>query len=154
MVNQLKEAILSVKDEFLGALQNKFSNMAEKGREVRITLQRKESCPINFAKRYDGTPLSEYIEDWLQNKVQTPGFSAGKNTANKLSYKQIFIPLFKEKKNRISGKVARRAQSAGDFASELADFITEMTEQPCRVDARSMGHAVITLGQDDSLSDE
>ncbi len=154
MVNQLKEAILSVKDEFLGALQNKFSKMAEQGREVRITLQRKESCPINFAKRYDGTPLSEYIEDWLQNKVQTPGFSAGKNTANKLSYKQIFIPLFKEKKNRISGKVERRAQSAGDFASELADFITEMTEQPCRVDARSMGHAVITLGQDDSLSDD
>lgn len=154
MVNQLKEAILSVKDEFLGALQNKFSKMAEQGREVRITLQRKESCPINFAKRYDGTPLSEYIEDWLQNKVQTPGFSAGKNTANKLSYKQIFIPLFKEKKNRISGKVERRAQSAGDFASELADYITEMTEQPCRVDARSMGHAVITLGQDDSLSDE
>ena len=154
MVNQLKEAILSVKDEFLGALQNKFSNMAEQGREVRITLQRKESCPINFAKRYEGAPLSEYIEDWLQSKVQTSGFSAGKNTANKLSYKQIFIPLFKEKKNRITGKVERRAQSAGDFAAALADFITEQTGQPCRVDARSIGHAVITMGQDDSLSDE
>lgn len=154
MVNQLKEAILSVKDEFLGALQNKFSNMAEQGREVRITLQRKESCPINFAKRYDGAPLSEYIEDWLQSKVQTPGFSAGKNTTNKLSYKQIFIPLFKEKKNRITGKVERRPQSAGDFATELADFITEVTGQACRVDGRSMGHAVITLGQDDSLSED
>lgn len=154
MVNQLKEAILNVKDEFLGALQNKFSNMAEQGREVRIILQRKESCPINFAKRYDGAPLSEWIEDWLQTKVQTPGFTAGKNTANKLSYKQIFIPLYKEKKNRVTKQVERRPQSAADFATELADFITETTGQPCRVDGRSMGHAVITLGQDDSLSED
>lgn len=154
MVNQLKEAILNVKDEFLSSLQSTFNDMQKKGREVRITIQRKESCPINFAKRYDGAPLSEWIEDWLQTKVQTPGFTAGKNTANKLSYKQIFIPLFKEKKNRITGEVLRQAQSAGDFAAALADFITEQTGQPCRVDARSIGHAVITMGQDDSLSDE
>ena len=128
--------------------------MAEQGREVRIILQRKENCPINFAKRYDDAPLSEWIEDWLQTKVQTPGFTAGKNTANKLSYKQIYIPLFKEKKNRITGKVERKAQSAGDFAAGLADFIMEQTGQPCRVDARSIGHAVITMGQDDSLSDD
>lgn len=154
MVNQLKEAILSVKDEFLGALQQKFAKMGEQGREVRITLKRKESCPINFAKRYDGAPLSEWIEDWIQTKVQTPGFTAGKNTANKLSYEQIFIPLYKEKKNRVTKQVERRPQSAADFATELADFITETTGQPCRVDGRSMGHAVITLGQDDSLSED
>ena len=90
----------------------------------------------------------------LQTKVQTPGFTAGKNTANKLSYKQIFIPLYKEKKNRVTKQVERRPQSAADFATELADFITETTGQPCRVDGRSMGHAVITLGQDDSLSED
>lgn len=154
MVNQLKEAILNVKDEFLGALQTKFNKMGETGREVRITLKRKESCPINFAKKYDGAPLSEYIEDWLQSKVQTAGFTAGKNTANKLTYKQIYIPLFKEKKNRVTGKVDRKPQSAADFAQDLADFITEVTGQACRVDARSMGYAVITLGQDDSASDD
>ena len=154
MVNQLKEAILNVKDEFLSSLQSTFNDMQKKGREVRITLKRKESCPINFAKRYDGDPLSEWIEDWLQTKVQTPGFTSGQNTANRLVYEQIYIPLFKEKPNRITGKVERKAQSAGDFANELADFITEQTGQPCRVDARSIGYAVITLGQDDSLSDE
>jgi hypothetical protein len=154
MVNQLKEAILNVKDEFLSSLQSSFDDMQKKGREIRITLKRKESCPINFAKRYDGAPLSEWIEDWLQTKVQTPGFTAGKNTANKLTYEQIFIPLFKEKKNRLTGKVERRAQSAGDFAAELADFITEQTGQACRVDGRSIGYAVITMGQDDSLSND
>jgi len=155
MVNQLKEAILNVKDEFLGALQTKFNKMGETGREVRISLKRKESCPINFAKKYDDAPLTEYIEDWLQSKVQTSGFSAGKNTANKLSYKQIYIPLFKEKKNRVTGKVDRKPQSAADFAQDLADFITEVTGQACRVDSRSMGYAVITMGQDDSaLNDE
>lgn len=150
MVNQLKEAILNVKDEFLGALQTKFTNMSEIGREIRITLQRKESCPVNFASKYDGAPLSEYIEDWLQSKIQTPGFSRDKNTANKASYKQIYIPLFKEKKNRVTGKADRIPQSAADFAQSLADFITEITGQACRVDARSIGYAVITLGQDDA----
>lgn len=154
MVNQLKEAILNVKDEFLGALQKQFNEMAQNGREIRITLQRKESCPINFAKKYEGAPLSEYIEDWLQSKVQTTGFTAGKNTANKLSYKQIFIPLFKEKKNRVTGKVELRPQSAANFAQDLADFITELTGQACSVDGRSIGYAVITLGQDDLLSDD
>ena len=154
MVNQLKEAILNVKDEFLSSLQTTFNDMQKKGREVRITIQRKESCPINFAKRYDGVPLSEYISDWLESEVQTPGFTPGKNTANKLMYKQIYIPLFREKKNTRTGKVTRSAQTAGDFATRLADYITELTGQACRVDGRSIGYAVITLGQDDSLSDE
>lgn len=154
MVNQLKEAILNVKDEFIGALQKKFDNMASQGREVKIMIQRKESCPVTFAKKYDGDPLSSWIEDWLNSKVQTQGFSTGKNTANKLTYKQVYIPLMKEKKNRITKKVERRPQSAADFALELADFITETTGQACRVDARSMGYAVITMGQDDSGEDE
>ena len=154
MVNQLKEAILNVKDEFLGSLQSTFVDMSKKGREIRITIQRKPSCPINFAKRYDGAPLSEYIEDWLQSKVQTPGFTADKNTANKLQFKQIYIPLYREKKNHVTGVVLRQPQNAGDFATNLADFITEITGQPCRIDSRSMGHAVITMGQDDSIIEE
>ncbi len=154
MVNQLKEAILNVKDEFLGALQKKFTNMGETGREIRITLKRKEGCPVNFAKKYDDAPLTEYIEDWLQSKVQTAGFTSGKNTANKLTYKQIYIPLFKEKKNRVTGKIDRKPQSAADFAQSLAEFITEISGQACRVDARSMGYAVITLGQDDAANDD
>lgn len=150
MVNQLKEAILSVKDEFIGALQNKFNTMAENGREIQIVLKRKESCPITFAKRYEDVALSEWIEAWIGEYVQTTGFTAGRNTANKLSYKQIFIPLMVEKKNPITKKVERKPQAAKDFATRLADFITETTGQPCRVDARSIGKAVITLGQDDS----
>ncbi|MBP5476218.1 MAG: hypothetical protein J6Y00_00815 [Paludibacteraceae bacterium] len=153
MVNQLKEAILNVKDEFLSSLQSTFNDMQKKGREVRITIQRKENCPINFAKRYEAGPLSQYIYDWIEEEVQTPGFTPGKNTANKLMYKQIYIPLIIERKNT-KGKVVRSAQTAGDFATRLADYITELTGQPCRVDARSIGYAVITLGQDDSLSDE
>lgn len=153
MVNQLKEAILNVKDEFLSSLQSTFNDMQKKGREVRITIQRKESCPINFAKKYEEGPLSQYIFDWIEEEVQTPGFTPGKNTANKLMYKQIYIPLIVERKNT-KGKVVRSAQTAGDFATRLADYITELTGQPCRVDARSIGYAVITMGQDDSLSDE
>lgn len=154
MVNQLKEAILNVKDEYLSALQNKFAKMGEQGREVRLLLKRKESCPINYAKKFDDAPLSELIEDWIQSKVQTQGFSAGKNTANKLTYKQIYIPLLKEKKNHVTGKITKKPQSAKDFAAGLAAFITEVSGQPCRVDARSMGYAVITLGQDDALDEE
>jgi hypothetical protein len=60
----------------------------------------------------------------------------------------------KEKKNRVTKRTELRAQSAKDFANELADFITETTNLPCRVDSRSMGKAVITLGQDDSEMDE
>lgn len=154
MVNQLKEAILNIKDEFLGRLQNEFNNMASQGREVRIVLQRKESCPISFAKKYDGAALSEYIEAWIEELVQTPGFISGQNTANKLTYKQIFIPLKTEKRNPVTKKTLIKAQSAADFATKIADKITELTEQPCRVDSRSMGYAVITMGQDDSGDDE
>ena len=89
MVNQLKEAILNVKDEFLNSLQSTFNDMQKKGREVRITLQRKESCPINFAKRYDGEPLSELISDWLDEHVQTPGFTSGRNNVGEMLKKGL-----------------------------------------------------------------
>ena len=154
MVNQLNEAILSIKDEFLGRLQNKFDNMAKQGREVRILIKRKPSCPITFAKKYDGAALSEYIEAWIEELVQTPGFISGQNTKDKLTYEQIYIPLKTEKRHPLTKKMVVKAQSAQDFAEKIADHITELTEQPCRVEKRSMGYAVITMGVDDSGEDE
>ena len=154
MVNQLNEAILSIKDEFLGRLQNKFDNMAKQGREVRILIKRKPSCPITFAKKYDGAALSEYIEAWIEELVQTPGFISGQNTKDKLTYEQIYIPLKTEKRHPLTKKMVVKAQSAQDFAEKIADHIEELTEQPCRVEKRSMGYAVITMGVDDSGEDE
>ena len=65
-----------------------------------------------------------------------------------MKFSQVRIPLFKEKTNRRTGKVVKSAQYAKDFGEGLAAYITEITEEPCRVEARGVGKVFITLGLD------
>lgn len=149
MVNQLKEAIQNIQDHFLTQINEKFAVMAEEGREIMVVCDRFASCEINFNTKFDGDKLSTIIADYIESEVKEgTSFSTDVATANKLKFTQVHISLFKEKKNKRTGKVITTAQYAKDFGDGLADYITEITEMPCRVEPRGVGRVYITLGID------
>ena len=149
MVNQLKEAIQNIQDHFLTQINDKFAVMAKEGREIIVICDRFESSSITYNSTFDGDKLSLIISDYIESEVvEGTGFSTDQASANKLKFSQVRIPLFKEKTNRRTGKVVKSAQYAKDFGEGLAAYITEITDEPCRVEARGVGKVFITLGLD------
>lgn len=149
MVNQLKEAIQNIQDHFLTQINDKFAVMAKEGREIIVICDRFESSSITYNSSFDGDKLSLIISDYIESEVvEGTGFSTDQASANKLKFSQVRIPLFKEKTNRRTGKVVKSAQYAKDFGEGLAAYITEITDEPCRVEARGVGKVFITLGLD------
>ena len=149
MVNQLKEAIQNIQDHFLTQINDKFAVMAKEGREIIVICDRFESSSITYNSSFDGDKLSLIISDYIESEVvEGTGFSTDQASANKLKFSQVRIPLFKEKTNRRTGKVVKSAQYAKDFGEGLAAYITEITDDPCRVEARGVGKVFITLGLD------
>lgn len=149
MVNQLKEAIQNIQDHFLTQINDKFAVMAKEGREIIVICDRFESSSITYNSTFDGDKLSLIISDYIESEVvEGTGFSTDQASANKLKFSQVRIPLFKEKTNKRTGKVVKSAQYAKDFGEGLAAYITEITDEPCRVEARGVGKVFITLGLD------
>ena len=149
MVNQLKEAIQNIQDHFLTQINDKFAVMAKEGREIIVICDRFESSSITYNSTFDGDKLSLIISDYIESEVvEGTGFSTDQASANKLKFSQVRIPLFKEKTNRRTGKVVKSAQYAKDFGEGRAAYITEITDEPCRVEARGVGKVFITLGLD------
>lgn len=149
MVNQLKEAIQNIQDNFLTQINEKFAVMAKEGREIVVICDKFASCEISYNSKFDGDKLSTIITDYIESEVvEGSSFSTDVATANKLKYSQVHIPLMKEKKNRRTGKTTTVAQYAKDFGDGLAAYITEITGEPCRVEPRGVGRVFITLGID------
>ena len=149
MVNQLKEAIQNIQDSFLNQINEKFALMVKNGREIIVICDRFQSCSTSFNTVFDGDKLSLIINDYIESEVvEGTGFSTDQSSANKLKFSQVHIPLYKEKKNRRTGKTSMVAQYAKDFGDGLAAYITEITGEPCRVEQRGVGKVFITMGQD------
>ena len=149
MVNQLKEAIQNIQDSFLSQINEKFAVMAREGREIVVICDRFQSCSTSFNTVFDGDKLSLLINDYIESEVvEGTGFSTDQASANKLKFSQVHIPLYKEKKNKRTGKTTMVAQYARDFGEGLASYITEITSEPCRVEQRGVGKVFITMGQD------
>ena len=149
MVNQLKEAIQNIQDSFLNQINAKFADMVKNGREIIVVCDKFQSCSTSFNTVFDGDKLSLIINDYIESEVvEGTGFATDQSSANKLKFSQVHIPMYKEKKNRRTGKTAMVAQYAKDFGDGLAAYITEITGEPCRVEQRGVGKVFITMGQD------
>lgn len=155
MTNQLKEAILNIKDEFLGAIQKEFNTMATEGREIIIHCVKDANCEITYNKKFDGTTLTSYIRDYLDSEIMpNSSYSTTNATGSNLEFEQVHIPLFKETVNKRTGKVTRSAQYAVDFGQGLAEYITEISGQPCAVVLEGAGEVTLYLGRNDDEDDE
>lgn len=145
MTTILEESVLSFKDNFLNGLQRYFDDLFTNGREISVTLNRYESCPIDFETEFavddEDWELAELIEDWFADNTVNGRFSTGSVSANKMQFDQVRIPLYIVKKGK------ERALDAREFGRMLQKFLKEEPYNlNVSVDGKGLGEVWLTLG--------
>lgn len=143
LTNQLQEAVLSFKDNFLLGLSSYFNTQFNEGREIKVTLERWAECEYDFESEFgeEDDELGDIINDWFKKNTVSGRFSRMSATENKIKYEQVHIPMMVNLEDGTS-----EAYSSEDFAKKLAKFIKKTTGVECKRIVKGLGDVTIIMG--------
>lgn len=137
----LEEAVLEKMDQFISQLDAHFADIMENGREITLRLQMFDTgSGLSFEDEYDGTELSEIVENWVYDNTQAHRFSLTDSSENEMLFEQVRVPAFDER---------GRATDARMFARGLTKFLRGA---PYNIVSKSkagggLGKATLILGE-------
>lgn len=136
----LEEAVQDNMDNFTAQLQAHFDDMMANGREVVIDVRVFDNgSGLTLEEEFNGTELSEIIDDWMAENTVNHRFSKADATENYINYDQVRIPLY---------KANGMPQDTNDFTRTLAKFLRNAPYNiPCKVVNRGLGRCLIVLGE-------
>lgn len=136
----LEEAVQDNMDNFTAQLQAHFDDMMANGREVVIDVRVFDNgTGLTLEEEFNGTELSEIIDDWMAENTVSHRFSKADATENYINYDQVKIPLY---------KANGMPQDTNDFTRTLAKFLRNAPYNiPCKVINRGLGRCLIVLGE-------
>lgn len=136
----LEEAVQDNMDNFTAQLQAHFDDMMANGREVVIDVRVFDNgSGLTLEEEFNGTELSEIIDDWMAENTVSHRFSKADATENYINYDQVRIPLY---------KANGMPQDTNDFTRTLAKFLRNAPYNiPCKVVNRGLGRCLIVLGE-------
>lgn len=136
----LEEAVQDNMDNFTAQLQAHFDDMMANGREVVIDVRVFDNgSGLTLEEEFNGTELSEIIDDWMAENTVNHRFSKADATENYINYDQVRIPLY---------KANSMPQDTNDFTRTLAKFLRNAPYNiPCKVINRGLGRCLIVLGE-------
>lgn len=136
----LEEAVQDNMDNFTAQLQAHFDDMMANGREVVIDIRVFDNgSGLTLEEEFNGTELSEIIDDWMAENTVSHRFSKADATENYINYDQVRIPLY---------KANGMPQDTNDFTRTLAKFLRNAPYNiPCKVINRGLGRCLIVLGE-------
>lgn len=136
----LEEAVQDNMDNFTAQLQAHFDDMMANGREVVIDVRVFDNgSGLTLEEEFNGTELSEIIDDWMAENTVNHRFSKADATENYINYDQVRIPLY---------KANGMPQDTNDFTRTLAKFLRNAPYNiPCKVISRGLGRCLIVLGE-------
>ena len=136
----LEEAVQDNMDNFTAQLQAHFDDMMANGREVVIDVRVFDNgSGLTLEEEFNGTELSEIIDDWMAENTVNHRFSKADATENYINYDQVRIPLY---------KANGMPQDTNDFTRTLAKFLRNAHYNiPCKVINRGLGRCLIVLGE-------
>lgn len=136
----LEEAVQDNMDNFTAQLQAHFDDMMANGREVVIDVRVFDNgSGLTLEEEFNGTELSEIIDDWMAENTVNHRFSKADATENYINYDQVRIPLY---------KANGMPQDTNDFTRTLAKFLRNTPYNiPCKVINRGLGRCLIVLGE-------
>lgn len=141
ITNQLQEAVLSFKDNFLEGLMIHFNNLFSDGREIIVNIKRWGDCEIDFETEFGDLELGEIIEDYMAKNTVNGRFSTKSATENKLRFEQVRIPMTIDE-----GEGNIRAVDARYWGRSLVRFIKKTTGQTCKLTSKGLGEITIIMG--------
>lgn len=135
----LEEAVVGHMDNFISRLQSHFDDCDENGREVVIEIGVFDNgSGIDMESEYDGSELSEIVENWMAENTVKHQFLTSETTESIMLFENVRIPLQKEN---------GMPQDASGFANELRKFLRTKYGIESKNNSSSLGHAQIIIGE-------
>ena len=140
----IEEAVVKNMDGFTGLLQDYFSDVLEKGREISVSVKRWDDCPYYFDDYFDlqgeEFQLDEIIEFWIEDNIKSGAPTFSIRTRNQLTIEQVKIPLFETRRGKERPLDARR------FIGKLERYLREKYGIESKINTRGLGQAELILG--------
>ena len=135
----LEEAVVGHMDNFISRLQSHFDDCRENGREVVIEVGVFDNgSGTDLESEYDGSELSEIIENWMAENTVKHKFLTSEMTESIMLFEDVRIPLLKEN---------GMPQDASGFANELRKFLRTKYGIESKNNSSSLGYAQIIIGE-------
>lgn len=135
----LEEAVVGHMDNFISRLQYHFDDCRENGREVVIEVGVFDNgSGTDLESEYDGSELSEIIENWMAENTVKHQFLTSETTESIMLFENVRIPLLKEN---------GMPQDASGFANELRKFLRTKYGIESKNNSPSLGYAQIIIGE-------
>jgi len=132
----IEESIANHLETFTNQLQNHFNDMFENGREITLRVKRWEDSEYDLESEFDGTELSDIIEDWVSDNTVKGRFNTTDATENFMYFEQVRIPLFDEN---------QRAMDARRWTRGLINKLKTL-DVPAKLMMKGLGQATIVIG--------
>lgn len=132
----IEESIANHLDNFTTQLQNHFNDMFENGREITLRVKKWEDSEYDLESEFDGTELSDIIEDWVSANTVKGRFNTSDATENFMYFEQVRIPLFDEN---------QRAMDARRWTRGLVSHLKALGVES-KLMIKGLGQATIVIG--------
>jgi len=132
----IEESVANHLETFTTQLQNHFNDMFENGREITLRVKKWEDSEFDLESEFDGTELSDIIEDWVSANTVKGRFNTSDATENYMYFEQVRIPLFDEN---------QRAMDARRWTRGLFNKLKTLGV-PAKLMMKGLGQATIIIG--------
>lgn len=132
----IEESIANHLETFTTQLQNHFDDMFENGREITLRVKKWEDSEYDLESEFDGTELSDIIEDWISANTVKGRFNTSDATENFMYFEQVRIPLYDEN---------QRAMDARRWTRGLINKLKTLGV-PAKLMMKGLGQATIVIG--------
>lgn len=132
----IEESIANHLETFTTQLQNHFDDMFENGREITLRVKKWDDSEWDLESEFDGTELSDIIEDWISTNTVKGRFNTTDATENFMYFEQVRIPLFDQN---------QRAMDARRWTRGLINKLKTLGV-PAKLMMKGLGQATIVIG--------
>lgn len=132
----IEESIANHLETFTTQLQNHFDDMFENGREITLRVKKWDDSEWDLESEFDGTELSDIIEDWVSANTVKGRFNTTDATENFMYFEQVRIPLFDQN---------QRAMDARRWTRGLINKLKTLGV-PAKLMMKGLGQATIAIG--------
>lgn len=100
----IDESINGSIDQFNDKLMMYFTDMAEKGREIALSIKLWDDAEVDLEEELEEGALCDIIEDWVSANTVNGNFNLTDATETMMMFEQVRIPLFNEQGKAIDAR--------------------------------------------------
>lgn len=134
----LEEAVLKKIDNFLSQIETHAADVFEKGRKVKLVVEKWDSWKNDFETEYNGKELREVIEDWMRENTVKAAFES-ESSENEITI-DARIPVYDANGNGMNATM---------FIRNLSKFLKSppYSIENKLIDKYGLGKSKIILGE-------